>query len=200
MSDSEDRADTGTTEGTDPADKAHAGSGSEQDDGADNTVVSGDEDPTEDSPDSDSDDSGGTILDDGGVDTDERAGRSQGIDPTSEPDEETKQEIEEEREKRLDPDNRPDGAEVDNTDRTFDVDRGQFTDAEDYDDSEPAPFSDPEDPNNPDNEGDGDSDSGSHDQDDDSDDQEQEADSDDDAEEEAGGDEEQPGKHAARES
>ena len=53
-------------------------------------------------------------------------------------------------EKRLDPDNRPEGTEVDNTDRTFDVDRGQFTDSEDYDESEPAPFSDPEDPNNDD--------------------------------------------------
>ena len=41
----------------------------------------------------------------------------------------------------------PTNAEVDNTDRTFDVDRGQFTDSEDYDESEPAPFSDPEDPN-----------------------------------------------------
>jgi len=75
-----------------------------------------------------------------------------GLDPDSEPDEETKQEIEEERERRLDPDNRPDGAEIDNTDRDFDVEHGQFTDSEDYDESEPAPFSDPEDPNNPDNE------------------------------------------------
>ena len=58
--------------------------------------------------------------------------------------------MEEERERRLDPDNRPDGAEVDNTDRTFDHERGQFTDSDEYDDSEPAPFSDPEDPNNDD--------------------------------------------------
>ncbi|MET0838781.1 MAG: hypothetical protein ABWY19_08380 [Marmoricola sp.] len=94
---------------------------------------------------------GGSILDDGGIDTDERAGRSLGIEPDKEPDDETKQEMEEERERRLDPDNRPDGAEVDNTDRTFDVDHGQFTDSEDYDESEPAPFSDPEDPNNADN-------------------------------------------------
>lgn len=94
---------------------------------------------------------GGSILDDGGIDTDARAGRSLGIDPQAEPDDQTKQELEEERRQRLDPDNRPDGAEVDNTDRTFDTARGQFTDAEDYDDSEPPPFSDPEDPNNPDN-------------------------------------------------
>jgi hypothetical protein len=94
---------------------------------------------------------GSSILDDGGIDTDERAGRSLGIEPNAEPDDDTKQEMEEERERRLDPDNRPDGAEIDNTDRTFDVERGQFTDSEDYDESEPAPFSDPEDPNNPDN-------------------------------------------------
>jgi hypothetical protein len=93
----------------------------------------------------------GTILDGGGIDTDARAGRSLGIDPAQEPDEQTKQEIDAERERRLDPDNRPDGAEVDNTDRTFDHDRGQFTDSEGYDESEPPRFSDPEDPNNPDN-------------------------------------------------
>ena len=90
----------------------------------------------------------GSILDDGGIDTDERAGRSLGIDPQAEPDDETKSEIEEEREKRLDPDNRPEGAEIDNTPRDFDVERGQFKDSDDYDESEPPPFRDPEDPNN----------------------------------------------------
>jgi len=95
----------------------------------------------------------GTILD-GGIDTDARAGRSQGIDPTSEPDDQTRQEMEQVREERLAPENRPDGAEVDNTDRTFDTDRGMFTDNEDYAEDAPAPFSDPEDPNNPDNQSD----------------------------------------------
>ena len=47
--------------------------------------------------------------------------------------------MEEERKERLDPDNRPDGAEVDNTDRTFDVERGMYTDSEEYDESEPLP-------------------------------------------------------------
>ncbi|ROR89890.1 hypothetical protein [Nocardioides aurantiacus] len=88
----------------------------------------------------------GTILDDGGVDTDERAGRSQGIDTESEPDEDTKQEMEEERERRLDPENRPDNAEIDNTQRDFDVDRGKFTDRDDYDESDPAPYADEQDP------------------------------------------------------
>ena len=38
--------------------------------------------------------------------------------------------IEEERTERLDPDNRPPNAEVDNTDREFDVVHGRFTDSE----------------------------------------------------------------------
>ena len=124
--------------------------------------------------DSDKDnDESGTILDDGGIDTDERAGRSLGIEPNKEPDEDTKQEMEEVRKERLDPDNRPEGAEVDNTDRTFDHERGQFTDSEDYDDSEPAPFSDPEDPNNSDNDDQSDDGAGD-DSDDDGDDAEDE--------------------------
>lgn len=90
---------------------------------------------------------GGSILDRGGVDADARAGRSLGIEPDKEPDDQTKQEMAEERERRLDPDNRPDGAEVDNTDRTFDHERGQYTDSEDYDPHEPPVFSDPENPN-----------------------------------------------------
>jgi len=101
----------------------------------------------------DSGSEGGTILDNGGIDTDARAGRSLGIEPDKEPDEQTKQEMEAERERRLDPDNRPDGAEVNNTERTFDHERGQFTDSEEYDETEPPRYSDPEDPNNPDNAG-----------------------------------------------
>ena len=75
---------------------------------------------------------------------------SMGLDPHDEPDEETVEEIDKDREERLDPENRPDNAEVDNTPRDFDVERGMFKDNDDYDESEPAPFSDPEDPNNPD--------------------------------------------------
>ena len=93
-----------------------------------------------------------SILDDGGVDTDSRAGRSLGIDLSAPPDGMTEEEVEAEREQRLDPDNRPEGAQVDNTERTFDHERGQFTDSETFDEAEPR-FSDPEDPNNPDNQG-----------------------------------------------
>jgi hypothetical protein len=49
--------------------------------------------------------------------------------------------IEKERQERLDPDNRPDNAQVDNTDRDFDVVTGQFTDFED--DPDIGPFNDP---------------------------------------------------------
>lgn len=41
--------------------------------------------------------------------------------------------IEAERKERLDADNRPDGAEVDNTDRDFDSEAGKFTDSPAYD-------------------------------------------------------------------
>jgi hypothetical protein len=50
--------------------------------------------------------------------------------------------IEAEREERLDPDNRPENAEVDNTDRDFDTTTGQFTDHEP--DPDLGPFEDQE--------------------------------------------------------
>jgi hypothetical protein len=53
-----------------------------------------------------------------------------GADPADE------EQIEEERQERLDPDNRPDNVEVDNTDRDFDPEKGMFTDAEGYDEAE----------------------------------------------------------------
>lgn len=51
---------------------------------------------------------------------------------------EEREQIEAERRHRLDPANRPDNAEVDNTDRDFDVVHGRFTD------SEPPEQGDPE--------------------------------------------------------
>lgn len=48
----------------------------------------------------------------------------------------SEQEIEQERRERLDPDNRPDRAEVDNTDRDFDETKGKFTDSEGYEESD----------------------------------------------------------------
>jgi hypothetical protein len=56
--------------------------------------------------------------------------RQPGADP------EDAEEIEEERQERLDPDNRPEDAQVDNTDREFDAKKGMFTDAEGYDAAE----------------------------------------------------------------
>lgn len=54
-----------------------------------------------------------------------------GADPADE------QQIEEDRDRRLDPENRPDDVEVDNTDRDFDPEKGMFTDSEGYDEAEP---------------------------------------------------------------
>jgi len=68
-----------------------------------------------------------------GEETDEASGgtRQPGADPEDE------QAIEEEREQRLDPENRPDNVEVDNTDRDFDPEKGMFTDSEGYDEADP---------------------------------------------------------------
>jgi hypothetical protein len=57
---------------------------------------------------------------------------------------EEKQSMEKEREERLDPDNRPDNAEIDNTDRTFDARSGQFTDDDEDDGLGPFADEDPE--------------------------------------------------------
>ncbi|HYG94876.1 MAG TPA: hypothetical protein VD859_14945 [Nocardioides sp.] len=44
--------------------------------------------------------------------------------------------LQQERHDRLDPENRPDGAQVDNTPREFDVEKGMFTDNPEYDQAE----------------------------------------------------------------
>ncbi|MCW2835482.1 MAG: hypothetical protein JWN68_3435 [Nocardioides sp.] len=54
---------------------------------------------------------------------------------------ETIERLDAEREERLDPDNRSENVEVDNTDRTFDPDAGRFTDDPDHD-PEDQPFAD----------------------------------------------------------
>jgi len=80
---------------------------------------------TQDSPDSgDNDESNDSD------DSEEGGTRQPGADP------EDKEEIEEERQERLDPENRPDNVEVDNTDRDFDAEKGMFTDSEGYDEAE----------------------------------------------------------------
>jgi hypothetical protein len=62
--------------------------------------------------------------------SDSSSTRQPGADP------EDAEQIEEERQERLDPENRPDGVEVDNTDREFDPKKGMFTDVEGYDEAE----------------------------------------------------------------
>lgn len=51
-----------------------------------------------------------------------------------------KEEIEKERQERLDPGQRPDGTEVDNTERDFDPEAGMFTDNPDHSESD-RPYS-----------------------------------------------------------
>jgi len=74
----------------------------------------------------DTDDGGESSDDESGDDTTAHGTRQPGADP------EDKEDIEKDREERLDPDNRPDGVEVDNTDREFDPEKGMFTDSDDY--------------------------------------------------------------------
>jgi hypothetical protein len=96
--------------------------------------------------DTDEDTDGGS-GDDTGTETDSGADDSQEL--TKEQamgDEDVPQEkvdkIEKEREERLDPDNRPENAEVDNSDREFDTKHGQFKDADH--DEKLGPFNVPE--------------------------------------------------------
>ncbi|MCB0895659.1 MAG: hypothetical protein KDB43_09840 [Nocardioidaceae bacterium] len=67
--------------------------------------------------------------------------REQTDEPTDEPtdgptDGHSDEEVEQERQERLDPDNRPEEAEVDNTDRDFDEEKGMFTDSEGYEEAD----------------------------------------------------------------
>ena len=54
---------------------------------------------------------------------------------------EEKEQIEKERQERTDPDNRPEGSEIDNTERDFNVKHGQFEDHEI--DEDLGPYNDP---------------------------------------------------------
>jgi hypothetical protein len=60
-----------------------------------------------------------------------RLSRQPGADPAD------AEEIEAERQERLAPDNRPEDAEVDNSDREFDAEKGMYTDSEGYEQAEP---------------------------------------------------------------
>jgi hypothetical protein len=78
-----------------------------------------------------------TRTSDGGVEIDiEDAGGRELRDVDEQPPDDEVQEIEAERELRLDGDNRPENAEVDNTHRDFDSAAGKFTDSDDYDASD----------------------------------------------------------------
>lgn len=82
-----------------------------------------------------------TTNDDGNLQVDlEDAGGKELRDVTEKPPEGEVKEMEEERERRLDPDNRPEGAEVDNTHREFDSSTGHFTDSDEHDQGEDTPY------------------------------------------------------------
>ena len=77
-----------------------------------------------------------TEDDDAGADSgaDEEGETGKTAQPGADP--EDAEEIEKERQERLDPENRPENVEVDNTDREFDPEKGMFTDSEGYDEAE----------------------------------------------------------------
>jgi hypothetical protein len=96
-----------------------------------------DDDPNNDPP-SQSGDSGGDHRagqPDGDGDQEGGDGGGGAAQPGADPEDEAQ--IEAEREERLDPDNRPDNVEVDNSDRDFDPEKGMFADSEGYEEAEP---------------------------------------------------------------
>ena len=72
--------------------------------------------------------------------TDGKQDERDGAEEKEQPDQ---QQVLKEREERLDPENRPDNVEVDNTDRTFDPETGFFEDRDEHD-SAPTQFVDEE--------------------------------------------------------
>jgi hypothetical protein len=85
------------------------------------------------SPDERLDEKSGTYdIEADGVPEEERESGTAGLPDKDNVPEETIESIEAERQERLDPENRPDNAEVDNSERTFDADAGKFTDRDDY--------------------------------------------------------------------
>ncbi|GGF43220.1 hypothetical protein GCM10011519_16390 [Marmoricola endophyticus] len=72
---------------------------------------------------------------------DQDSGGSTGVGAVPDAEDVDAEAIEEERERRLDPENRPENVEIDNTQRDFDSEKGMFEDSEGYDEAE-AKFDD----------------------------------------------------------
>jgi len=70
----------------------------------------------------------------------EREHESAGLPDADKVSDQAKEDLERERQERLDPDNRPDGVQVDNTDRTFDPEAGMFTDKPEHSEAD-RPYS-----------------------------------------------------------
>ncbi|HLN76355.1 MAG TPA: hypothetical protein VK204_04865 [Nocardioidaceae bacterium] len=78
-----------------------------------------------------------TSSEDHGPESPKNEGRTiHGLPSPDEVSQEELDEIEAERKRRLDPANRPEMAEVDNTDREFDLERGEFVDSKSDDGDE----------------------------------------------------------------
>jgi hypothetical protein len=96
--------------------------------------------------DSDLEDADKTSSEDSGEDSgDESDGKSGSVGSAGEGDvsDDEREQIEKEREERLDPDNRPDNVEVDNTQRDFDVTTGSFEDHDLDDEEDTGPYNNP---------------------------------------------------------
>jgi hypothetical protein len=78
-------------------------------------------------------------IENDGQSSDERESGTAGLPTKDDVPAETVEELEKQRAERLDDANRPDHAEVDNTERTFDSGAGLFTDSEGYDEND-RPF------------------------------------------------------------
>ena len=95
---------------------------------------------TERDPDKRIDSDRGTFdIESDGRPADERESGTAGLPTEDDVPPETVEQIERDRAERLDPANRPEDTEVDNTGRTFDSGAGKFTDSEDYD-ADDRPF------------------------------------------------------------
>ena len=96
----------------------------------------------------DSGDAGDSAGKDDGEDSDDgkddgSASESVGSAGEDDVSDEEREQIEQEREERLDPDNRPDNVEVDNTERDFDVTSGSFEDHDLDEEEKTGPYNNP---------------------------------------------------------
>ena len=102
---------------------------SDADENSGETEEQADDAPAEAADDSDSEDSeDAQDAEDSNGDTDESDAGPEDLEEI--------EKVEAERQERLDPENRPENVEVDNSEREFDAEKGMYTDTEGYDEAE----------------------------------------------------------------